>query len=52
MFWELRCLVCKRYKKVTEFVFTRSRQELRFHLVPFRNRAQIVTGLRQKWRDG
>jgi hypothetical protein len=24
MFWELRCLVCKRYKKVTAFVFTRA----------------------------
>jgi hypothetical protein len=32
----------KRYKKVTAFVLTRSRQALRFHLDPFRNRAQIV----------
>ena len=38
----LKCLVCKRYKKVTVFVFTRSHQALRFHLAPFRNRAQIV----------
>ena len=33
----------KRYKKVTAFVLTRSRQALRFHLALFRNRAQIVT---------
>jgi hypothetical protein len=37
----------KRYKKVTAFVLTRSRQALRFHLAPFRNRALL---LRQKWR--
>jgi hypothetical protein len=33
----------KWYKKVTAFVFTRSRQAPRFHLAPFRNRAQIVS---------
>jgi hypothetical protein len=43
LFWDPRCLVCKRYKKVTAFVFTWSRQALRFHLAPFRNRAQIVS---------
>jgi hypothetical protein len=42
--WDLRCLFCKRYKKVTAFVLTRSRQALS----PFRNRA--VQLLRQKWR--
>jgi hypothetical protein len=39
----LRCLVCKRFKKVTASVFTRSRQTLTFHFAPFRNRAQSVT---------
>jgi hypothetical protein len=33
----------KRYKNETAFVLTRSRQALRFHLAPFKNRAQIVT---------
>ena len=33
----------KRYKKVTAFVLTRSRQAERFHLAPFGNHAQIVT---------
>jgi hypothetical protein len=36
-------LRCHQDTKVTAFVLTRSRQALRFHRAPFRNRAQIVT---------